>query len=77
MRIGMQRMAYYRLYLMSPHNGHIESVEEFEAHDDEAAIARLEGRSIERPAELWASNRKVRRYDAGAEQRPQLYSVAG
>ena len=70
-------MACYRLYLMSPHNGHIDSFEEFEAEDDEAAIARLEGRSFKRPAELWASNRKVRRYEPEPQERPRLSIVAG
>ena len=72
-------MAYYRLYLMSPRNGHIESFEELEAHDDDDAIRLVSNRPFRRPAELWTFNRKVKRFEVEAEApaRPPLFSVAG
>jgi len=36
-------MLYYRLYFMDRFSGHIEHHREFEAEDDEAAIATAEG----------------------------------
>ena len=53
-------MAYYRLYLLSP-GGHISRVEDFEADDDSAAIARA---ALERarPMELWCAGRRVEQW---------------
>jgi hypothetical protein len=54
----------YRLYFMDPDSGHIERFAEFEAPDDQSAIA-LAGEHIGRnPLELWCERRKVGRINA-------------
>lgn len=53
-------MAYYRLYFLSRH-GHIQRVEDFEADDDSAAIARA-AREGARPMELWCAGRRVEQW---------------
>lgn len=59
-------MLYYRLYFMNPDNGHIERFAEFEAPDDESAIA-LSGEHVgQSPLELWCERRKVGRIAAFA-----------
>ena len=50
-------MAYYRLYFLNRH-GHIQRVDDFEAADDSAAIARA-ARELGRPMELWCAGRRV------------------
>ena len=56
-------MLYYRLYFMDRFSGHIEHCREFEAADDEAAIAVAEGWSEGGPMELWNLQRKLRHWD--------------
>lgn len=56
-------MLEYRLYFMSPKNGHIERFEEFEADDHatarQIAAAKLDGK----PLELWHHHEKVERLE--------------
>ena len=56
-------MLYYRLYFMDRFSGHIEHHREFEAEDDEAAIATAEGWREGRPMELWNLQRKLKHWD--------------
>ena len=57
-------MAYYRLYFLSGFSGHIERFEEFDAVDDEAAVAQANTKQGALPLELWCSHRKVVRIDS-------------
>jgi len=52
-------MPYYRLYTLSPANGHIDRVEEFEAADDVAAVALVRERDHKVAVELWQESRKI------------------
>ena len=56
-------MLYYRLYFMDRFSGHIEHCREFEAADDEAAIAVAESWSEGGPTKLWNLQRKLRHWD--------------
>jgi len=56
-------MLYYRLYFMDRFSGHIEHHREFEAQDDEAAIATAEGWREGGPMELWNLQRKLKHWD--------------
>ena len=60
-------MPDYRLYLMNPHNGHIDGVEEFHSGDDVEAILLAEKSRHKVPVELWCGGRKVARLDAAPE----------
>jgi hypothetical protein len=60
-------MPDYRLYLMNPHSGHIEGVEEFHSGDDVEAILLVQGRQRAVPVELWCGARKVIHVDAPPE----------
>ena len=57
-------MSYYRLYFMSTYSGHIERFEEFDAADDNEAIAVAETKRGPLVLELWCSRRKVARLDS-------------
>lgn len=50
---------HYRLYFLGP-NGRFAGVVEFEARDDEDALARLGEYRDGRPAELWQLGRNVK-----------------
>ncbi len=56
-------MPGYRLYLLDPHSGHIDGVEEFHSADDAEAICMATQREREVPGELWCGARKVTRLD--------------
>ena len=56
-------MPYYRLYFLDRFSGHIDHFREFEAADDEAAIALGEQWREGCPMELWTGRRKVRHWD--------------
>lgn len=56
-------MRYYRLYFMDGFSGHIEHFREFEAEDDNSALAIAEAWREERPMELWNRERKLRHWD--------------
>jgi hypothetical protein len=57
-------MRYYRLYFMHRFSDHIEHYREFEAENDEAAIATAEGwREGGGPMELWNLERKLKHWD--------------
>jgi hypothetical protein len=55
-------MRYYRLYFMDRFSGHIDHFREFEAADDDAALAIAERWREDRPMELWNLERKLRRW---------------
>ena len=56
-------MLYYRLYFMDRFSGHIDLCREFEADDDQAALAIAEGWRNGRAMELWNLQRKLKRWD--------------
>lgn len=60
-------MPEYRLYLLNPHSGHIDGVEEFHSGDDVEAILLVQGRQRAVPVELWCGGRKVIHVDAPPE----------
>jgi len=60
-------MLYYRLYYFDRFSGHIDHFREFEAEDDDAAIAVAQGWSDGRSMELWNRQRRLRRWDRIAE----------
>lgn len=56
-------MRYYRLYFMDRFSGHIDHFREFEADDDDSAVAVAERWREDRPMELWNLERKLRQWD--------------
>ena len=56
-------MRYYRLYFMDRFSGHIDQFREFEAEDDDVALAIAEGWREDRPMELWNRERKLKYWD--------------
>jgi hypothetical protein len=60
-------MPDYRLYLLDPHTGHIDGVEQFHTSDDVEAICMVQDRRDTIPTELWCGGRKVARFDARAD----------
>ena len=58
-------MVYYRLYILTE-KAHIESVEAFEAPDDETAV-RLADRLASARKELWCDRRRVKQWMLGNE----------
>ena len=62
-------MLHYRLYFMHPWTGHILRFTEFEAQDDLTAFALARPHIGNHPLELWCEGRKVRRIDAGVDER--------
>jgi hypothetical protein len=56
-------MPGYRLYFMNE-LGHIEQVGEFDADDDDIAIAAVERARGIAPMELWCRTHKVKHWDA-------------
>jgi hypothetical protein len=61
-------MPDYRLYLLNPHTGHIDGVDQFHSADDVEAICLTNQQSRDVPAELWCGSYKVARFDARPEQ---------
>jgi hypothetical protein len=55
-------MRYYRLYFMDRFSGHIDHFREFEAADDDAALAIAERWREDRSMELWNLERKLRQW---------------
>ena len=60
-------MPYYRLYLLNPHNGHIDGAQDFHGADDVEAIGLVGRRNDAVPTELWCGGRKVARFDAATQ----------
>lgn len=56
-------MRYYRLYFMDRFSGHIDHFREFEAEDDDDALAIAEGWREDRPMELWNRHHKLKHWD--------------
>lgn len=59
-------MRYYRLYFMDRFSGHIDQFREYEAEDDESALAIAEGWREDRPMELWNHQRKLKHWNSPA-----------
>ena len=62
-------MAYYRLYHLHGPNYEVESFHEFDAENDDAAIAMGETWRAINPMELWQGHRKVHWWDGLAQER--------
>jgi hypothetical protein len=56
-------MNYYRLYFIDRFSGHIEHFREFEAENDDAALAIAERWREAGAMELWNRSRKLKRWD--------------
>ena len=56
-------MHYYRLYFMHRFSGHIEHYREFEAENDDSALAIAEGWREGGPMELWNLHRKLKHWN--------------
>ena len=56
-------MSHYRLYFMSPLDGHIDRFFEFEADSDLEALRTVQAASGEEPLELWSGQRKIGRFE--------------
>ena len=59
-------MLYYRLYYFDRFSGHIEHFREFEAADDEAAVALADQWGTGGPMELWNRERRLKRWNGDA-----------
>ena len=70
-------MPIYRLYLLDPHNGHIDGFEEVSSADDVGAICLVNDRALPVPAELWLGSRKVVRFDGPAPAAQRLPMAVG
>jgi hypothetical protein len=74
--LGEFVLLYYRLYFLDPRGNHILRFAEFEAADDEAAIALAAGEEGPQPLELWCRQRKVKRFESCAGQRRRAEPAA-
>ena len=66
---GEAQVAYYRLYFLDPHSGHIAAFEAIEAEDDAQALTLAEHHLGWQPLELWCAGRKVQRFEAAVPAR--------
>jgi hypothetical protein len=57
-------MAFYRIYQLRGPKNEVESFDEFEADNDESALARAEEHRGLNAMELWSGHRKVQRWEA-------------
>lgn len=57
-------MQYYRLYFMHRFSAHIDHFREFEAEDDEQALAIAEGWREDARMELWNRERRLKQWEA-------------
>lgn len=56
-------MFYYRVYFYDRFSGHIDHFREFEAEDDEQALALAQSWFVGTPMELWNRHRQLKRWD--------------
>lgn len=70
-------MPHYRLYLLNPHSGHIDGVDEFHSADDVEAICLTQQQDREVPTELWCGSYKVARFDARPAQAAAIPPIRG
>ena len=56
-------MHYYRLYFMHRFSGHIDHFREFEAKDDDHALAIAEGWREDGRMELWNGERRLKQWE--------------
>lgn len=56
-------MPVYRLYFLANPSGSIERFEEFEAADDDEALAMIDQQIGDQPLELWSDRRKIGQFD--------------
>lgn len=59
-RRGCGTLGYYRLYFIDRSSGHIDHFREYEAEDDQAALAVAERWREDGPMELWNRDRKLK-----------------
>jgi hypothetical protein len=57
-------MPQYRLYFLSAPRGSIHHFDQFEASDDDAAIAHIDRHVGEQPLELWTGRRRVGQFES-------------
>jgi hypothetical protein len=57
-------MPYFRLYYFDRFSGHIDHFREFDAEDDDAAVAVAERWNDSRPMELWSRERRLKQWDS-------------
>ena len=57
-------MVFYRIYQLRGAHNEVESFHEFDAEDDDAAIAIAETMRGQNAMELWSDHRKVRRWES-------------
>ena len=57
-------MVFYRIYQLRGPRNEVESFHEFEADDDDKAIALAETMRGENAMELWSDHRKVQRWES-------------
>ena len=57
-------MLYYRLYYFDRFSGHIDHFREFEAEDDDSALALAERWNDGHSMELWNRQRRLKRWDS-------------
>ncbi|MGZ8286358.1 MAG: hypothetical protein ACXW27_11350 [Allosphingosinicella sp.] len=62
-------MPNYRLYFLHRFSGHIVRFTEYEAADDDSALALAAKHEGDQPLELWCQHRKVRRYERVGDRR--------
>jgi hypothetical protein len=55
-------VGYYRLYTLSPADGHFMCAEELSAIDDVEAVRVARGMTDGKPMELWCGKRKVKSF---------------
>jgi hypothetical protein len=56
-------MPYFRLYYFDRFSGHIDHFREFDAEDDDAAVALAERWSDGHPMELWNRERRLKQWE--------------
>jgi hypothetical protein len=56
-------MPYFRLYYFDRFSGHIDHFREFDAEDDQSAIAVAERWNDGRPMELWNRERRLKQWE--------------
>ena len=57
-------MPQYRLYFLTAPSGRIEHFDQFEARDDDEAVALIERHVGEQPLELWTGRRRVGQFES-------------
>ncbi len=61
-------MPYFRLYYFGRFSGHIDHFREFDAEDDDAAVAVAERWNDGRPMELWNRERRLKQWESARSE---------